>query len=121
MVEARLDSKLVVEQLSGGWAIKNARLRQLALRAKALCPVDQVRYTWVPRAQNKRADALANRSMDAAAAGRPGRIERWHRGTGDHDVYVDVVEHLADDAQLEAEGAGPRQARRRGWPRCGRG
>ena len=105
MVEARLDSKLVVEQLSGGWAIKNARLRQLALRAKALAPVDQVRYTWVPRAQNKRADALANQSMDAAAAGRPGRIERWHRGTGDDDIYVDAADHLSDDAQLEAEGA----------------
>ncbi len=105
MVEARLDSKLVVEQLSGGWAIKNAKLRELALRAKALAPADQVRYTWVPRAQNKRADALANQSMDAAAAGRPGRIERWHRGTGDDDVYVDVADHLGDDAQLEAEGA----------------
>ncbi len=105
MVEARLDSKLVVEQLSGGWAIKNARLRQLALRAKALAPADQVRYTWVPRAQNKRADALANQSMDAAAAGRPGRIERWHRGTGDDDVYVDAADHLGDAAQLEAEEA----------------
>ena len=64
LVEARLDSRLVVEQMSGGWAIKNARLRQLALRAKAIWPVDQVRYTWVPRAQNKRADALANRALD---------------------------------------------------------
>ena len=102
LVEARLDSKLVVEQLSGGWAIKNARLRQLALRAKAIWPVEQVRYTWVPRAQNKRADALANRALDAAAAGRPPRIELWHRGTGDPDIYVDVVEHLADDAAAEA-------------------
>jgi len=102
MIEARLDSKLVVEQLSGGWSIKNARLRQLALRAKALAPVDQVRYTWVPRAQNKRADALANQSMDAAAAGRPARIERWHRGAGDDDVYVDAAEHLGGAADAEA-------------------
>ncbi len=81
-IEARLDSKLVVEQLSGGWAIKNAKLRELALRAKALAPPDRVRFTWVPRAQNKRADALANQSLDAAAAGRPAKIERWNRGAG---------------------------------------
>jgi broad specificity phosphatase PhoE/ribonuclease HI len=102
MVEARLDSKLVVEQLSGGWSIKNARLRQLALRAKALMPSDQVRYTWVPRAQNKRADALANESMDAAAAGRPARIERWHHPAGDDDPYVDAAEHVSDAAHSEA-------------------
>ena len=103
IVEARLDSRLVVEQLSGGWAIKNARLRQLALRAKALAPPDRVRFTWVPRAQNKRADALANRALDAAAAGRPARIEIWHRGAGDDDVYVDVVDHLGQGAAHEVE------------------
>ncbi len=104
-VEARLDSKLVVEQLSGGWSIKNAKLRELALRAKAFAPPERVRFTWVPRAQNKRADALANESMDAAAAGRPGRIERWHRGAGDADPYVDAAEHLAGDAADEARRA----------------
>ena len=105
-VEARLDSRLVVEQLSGGWSIKNATLRQLALRARAILPVDQVRYTWVPRAQNKRADALANRALDAAAAGRPARIEVWHRGAGDDDLYVDVTEHLGAGVQGAEEGAG---------------
>ncbi len=102
-VEARLDSKLVVEQLSGGWAIKNVKLRELALRAKALAPPDRVRFTWVPRAQNKRADALANQSLDAAAAGRPARIERWNRGAGDPDIYVDVADHLGVEAQAEAD------------------
>lgn len=110
-VEARLDSKLVVEQLSGGWAIKNAKLRELALRAKALAPPDRVRFTWVPRAQNKRADALANQSLDAAAAGRPARIERWNRGVGDPDIYVDVADHLGAEALAEAEAAaGTREA-----------
>ncbi len=102
-IEARLDSKLVVEQLSGGWAIKNAKLRELALRAKALAPPDRVTFTWVPRAQNKRADALANQSLDAAAAGRPAKIERWNRGAGDPDIYVDVADHLGAQAQAEAE------------------
>ncbi|MCU0300532.1 MAG: bifunctional RNase H/acid phosphatase [Candidatus Nanopelagicales bacterium] len=101
-VEARLDSRLVVEQLSGGWSIKNATLRQLALRARAILPAEQVRYTWVPRAQNARADALANRAMDAAAAGRPARIVTWLRGAGDPDPYVDAAEHVAADADEEA-------------------
>lgn len=105
MIEARLDSRLVVEQLSGGWSIKNARLRQLARRARAAAPPANVRFTWVPRAQNKRADALANTSMDAAAAGRPARIERWHRRAGDDDVYVDAADHLGDAAQSEAKAA----------------
>jgi probable phosphoglycerate mutase len=109
LVEARLDSRLVVEQLSGGWSIKNATLRQLALRARAILPSDQVRYTWVPREQNRRADALANRALDAAAAGRPARIEVWHRGAGDDDPYVDVSEHLgagAHEPPLPADGGG---------------
>ena len=103
-VEARLDSKLVVQQMSGGWAIRNDRLRRLALAAKALMPANQVRYTWVPRAQNKRADALVNRALDALEAGRPPRIELWHSGDG--EVVVDEVEAVAltgTEADEEAE------------------
>ncbi len=103
-VEARLDSRLVVEQLTGGWAIRNPRLRTLALEAKALAPPDRVRFTWVPREQNAHADALANESLDAAAAGRPARIERWRRAAGDDDVYVDAVDHVGADASAEASG-----------------
>ncbi len=76
-VTARLDSRLVVEQMSGRWAIRNDRLRRLALAAKAILPADQVLYEWIPRAQNTRADALVNRCLDGVAAGRPGRIETW--------------------------------------------
>ena len=63
-VEIRADSKLVVEQLSGRWKIKNAELKVIARQVKAAFPADRVRYTWVPRAQNKRADELANKAMD---------------------------------------------------------
>ena len=48
-VEARLDSKLVVEQMSGRWAIKNETLRRIALQARDAAPREQVTYTWVPR------------------------------------------------------------------------
>ena len=60
-VEVRMDSKLVVEQMSGRWQIKHPDMRQLALQAQKIArQLGQVRYTWVPRAQNGAADALAD-------------------------------------------------------------
>jgi len=77
-IEARLDSKLVVEQMSGRWAIKNEALRRIALQARDVVPRERVTFTWVPRERNKAADALANESMDAVERGRSGTIRR-HR------------------------------------------
>ncbi len=79
LIEARLDSKLVVEQMSGRWAIKNDALRRIALQARDLVDRERVTYTWVPREKNKAADALANESMDNVERGRSGRVRR---GTG---------------------------------------
>ena len=62
-VEVRMDSKLVVEQMAGRWKIKHVDMKPLALRANQLRPVEVV-WTWVPREQNKRADALANLALD---------------------------------------------------------
>lgn len=74
-VEARLDSKLVVEQMSGRWKIKHPDMRPLAQRARDLAAsFASVGYTWVPRAKNEHADRLANEAMDAAAEGRPVRL-----------------------------------------------
>jgi ribonuclease H / adenosylcobalamin/alpha-ribazole phosphatase len=67
-VDVRMDSKLVVEQMSGRWRINHPGLRPLAARAAGLVQgFDAVSYTWVPRDRNKHADALANAAMDAAA------------------------------------------------------
>ena len=67
-VEVRMDSKLVVEQMSGRWQIKHPGLRPLAAQAAALVRrFDTVRFTWIPRERNKRADALANAAMDGKA------------------------------------------------------
>ncbi len=63
-VEVRADSKLVVEQLSGRWKVKNPALQELALRTRRALDPRRVRYTWVPRERNKDADALANEAMD---------------------------------------------------------
>jgi broad specificity phosphatase PhoE/ribonuclease HI len=65
-VEIRLDSKLIVEQMSGRWQIKSPDMRILARQARGIFPPGQVTYTWVPREQNKRADALVNEMIDAA-------------------------------------------------------
>lgn len=68
-VEARLDSKLVVEQMSGRWQIKHPSMRPLALQARNALPPSQVSYVWVPRERNKDADRLANEALDLAAKG----------------------------------------------------
>ncbi|MEX5632180.1 bifunctional RNase H/acid phosphatase [Parafrankia sp. FMc2] len=70
-VEVRMDSKLVVEQMSGRWKVKHPSMRPLAAEASGLASrFGRVRFVWVPRARNGHADRLANEAMDAAAAGR---------------------------------------------------
>jgi broad specificity phosphatase PhoE/ribonuclease HI len=70
-VDVRMDSKLVIEQMSGRWQIKNPGLRPLAAEAATLVGrFAEVTFEWVPRDRNKAADALANRAMDEAA-GKP--------------------------------------------------
>jgi probable phosphoglycerate mutase len=62
-----MDSKLVVEQMTGRWQIKHPGLRPLAAQARqAARSLGRVTYTWVPRARNAHADRLANEAMDAA-------------------------------------------------------
>lgn len=66
-VAVRMDSKLVVEQMNGNWKVRHPGLRPLASRAATLVrEFDSVTFTWIPRADNTRADALANEAMDAA-------------------------------------------------------
>ena len=63
-VVVRMDSKLVVEQLSGRWRIKHPDMQVLARKAQQLIAGRAVTFEWVPRLSNKRADAAANESMD---------------------------------------------------------
>jgi broad specificity phosphatase PhoE/ribonuclease HI len=68
-VAVSMDSKLVVEQMSGRWQVKHPDLVPLNREAAALARrFGRVSYTWIPRAQNSHADRLANEAMDAAAA-----------------------------------------------------
>ncbi|HTZ45865.1 MAG TPA: bifunctional RNase H/acid phosphatase [Jatrophihabitans sp.] len=75
-VTVRMDSKLVVEQMSGRWQVKHPAMRPLAAEARALAGrFERISYGWIPRAQNAAADRLANQAMDAgqvpAAAAEP--------------------------------------------------
>jgi broad specificity phosphatase PhoE/ribonuclease HI len=98
-VEARMDSKLVVEQMAGRWKIKHPDMRQLALEARDLAAQisaagGSVSFTWIPREQNKDADALSNDGMD-------GRTIDRMLGEGDDSESVDesvdeVVDELID-------------------------
>ncbi|MFI2639895.1 bifunctional RNase H/acid phosphatase [Streptomyces sp. NPDC018610] len=71
-VHVRMDSKLVVEQMSGRWKIKHPDLKPLAAVAARVFPPGRVTYEWIPRERNKHADRLANEAMDAGARG-----EQW--------------------------------------------
>ncbi|GGC71567.1 bifunctional RNase H/acid phosphatase [Hoyosella rhizosphaerae] len=70
-VDVRMDSKLIVEQMSGRWKVKHPDMIPLAREAATLARAfTSVKYTWIPREKNKHADKLANEAMDAAAEGR---------------------------------------------------
>ena len=74
-LEVRMDSKLIVEQMSGRWKVKHPDMRPLAARAQALAPFGTT-YTWIPRARNGYADRILNEALDAQS----GRVPR--SGTG---------------------------------------
>ncbi len=64
-----LDSKLVVEQVSKNWKIKEPRMRVFAQQCWALLNTFTfpTKLMYVPRAQNAAADALVNQALDAQA------------------------------------------------------
>ncbi len=77
-----MDSKLVVEQMSGHWKIKHPDLIPLAGQAaRRAGGLGRSSYTWVPREQNAHADRLANEAMDESA-GRRGRASQARAVSG---------------------------------------
>ena len=63
-VHVRMDSKLVVEQMSGRWKIKHPDMQDLAKAARELIGSRSVTFEWIPREENARADAAANVALD---------------------------------------------------------
>ena len=67
-VEVRMDSKLVVEQMSGRWQVKHPGMKPLHAEASLLAPAGTT-YAWIPRAQNSHADRLVNEALDGQRSG----------------------------------------------------
>ncbi|MFG2529014.1 bifunctional RNase H/acid phosphatase [Streptomyces sp. NPDC048516] len=115
-VRVRMDSKLVVEQMSGRWKIKHPDMKPLAAEAGAVFPPGQVTYEWIPRAQNKHADRLANEAMDAGKIGK-----QWEPGNSTAALATaaaparSAAARAADEAVATAEEAGSSAAPAVGW------
>ena len=67
VLHVRMDSKLVVEQMSGRWKIKHPDMANLAAEAREVLTGTPVSFEWIPREINTRADRLANLAMDRRA------------------------------------------------------
>lgn len=67
VIELYMDSKLVISQLNWEWKIKKDELRVINEDIKKLLIESKVEmsYNWVRREDNKEADRLSNRAMDA--------------------------------------------------------
>jgi ribonuclease H / adenosylcobalamin/alpha-ribazole phosphatase len=74
-VLVRMDSKLVVEQMSGRWKIKHPDMLSLGARVQKLIAGKSVEFVWIPREQNVLADELANKAMDGEPAAAAAAIE----------------------------------------------
>ncbi|GAA2748264.1 hypothetical protein GCM10009868_40620 [Terrabacter aerolatus] len=109
-VHVRMDSKLVVEQMSGRWKIKHEDMRRLALEARDLCAEisdagGSVDFQWIPREKNKDADALSNDAMDGKS------IHRILTSTDDNAGHVDSSSGpVAPQADTAEAPTGPGQA-----------
>ncbi|WP_405767397.1 bifunctional RNase H/acid phosphatase [Streptomyces sp. NBC_01538] len=91
-VHVRMDSKLVVEQMSGRWKIKHPDMKPLAAEAaRVFSVVGQVTYEWIPRGENKHADRLANEAMDAGKRG-----EQWSASTSTAELDAGPTSTAAD-------------------------
>jgi broad specificity phosphatase PhoE/ribonuclease HI len=109
-LEVRMDSKLVVEQMSGRWKVKHPSMVPLASRAQMLAPFGTT-YTWIPREQNKHADRILNEALDAQA----GRAPR--RGVAERDASAGsgVAARDASAGPGVAERDASAKGAQRGW------
>jgi ribonuclease H / adenosylcobalamin/alpha-ribazole phosphatase len=93
-VHLLLDSKLIVEQVSGRWKVKDLKMQVLHAEAKArLARFERWSARHVPRAQNSAADALANEAIDRVHAGGPAVVIRTpdgERTTGERTARLDL-------------------------------
>ena len=66
------DSELLIKQMLGSYRVRNPRLQAFHAAARRLMArIPKVTFRHVPREENREADLLANRAMDAAASSSP--------------------------------------------------
>ncbi|MFC1623549.1 ribonuclease HI family protein [Patescibacteria group bacterium] len=64
-VEVKMDSQLIVRQLNGEYRVKEPSLFQQFVKVNNLkIDFPNIKFTHIPRAENKKADKLANQAMD---------------------------------------------------------
>jgi probable phosphoglycerate mutase len=100
-VEVRMDSKLVIEQMSGKWKIKHPDMQSLAIKVHQLLNGHPVSWTWIPRELNSRADALANRAMDSKSS------EILHAGPRAEVEQKPVASEIEFNAELPSSVRAP--------------
>src|SRR6266536_6207191 len=110
-----MDSKRVVEQMSGRWQVKHEGLRPLAREAAALRDrFAEITFEWIPRERNKHADRLANEAMDRAAGKPPlpvrpvvdaPAVPSWTPPTGTPTRLV-LVRHAATEHSVQRRFSG---------------
>ena len=61
----KMDSKLVVEQMSGRWKVKHPNMQKLVKQAFAAHDPKLVSYQWIPREENSHADSILNDVLDS--------------------------------------------------------
>lgn len=61
----KMDSKLVVEQMSGRWKVKHPNMKELVKQAFATHNPKLVSYQWIPREENSHADSILNDVLDS--------------------------------------------------------
>ena len=61
----KMDSKLVVEQMSGRWKVKHPNMQKLVKEAFTCHDPKLVSYQWIPREENSHADSILNDVLDS--------------------------------------------------------
>jgi ribonuclease HI len=65
-IECRLDSELVVKQLTGHYKVKDANMKELYAQVQELAFFKPIKFIHVRREFNKLADKLVNETIDEA-------------------------------------------------------
>ena len=104
-VQVKVDSQLVVRQLTGAWQVNTAALQSLFAEARRLVDgFEQVSFEQVPREANRRADALANQAMD-----RQGQVARPAQATAEEPTTQNSPPAGTSAADGTAAAAAPSQ------------